>query len=187
MNIQVQINQLLTLIAEVDKQAKAIMNSMNYGGYSLGQTILEDMKAKQSQLEVLFSKKEFLRGQYVTFLSMKTEETPVAEKKEESKNFNSCFTEYVQGVQEIINQDFAKSYPNLEVPVLKFDDGRKYLKVVFTRNDKVESVHSFVDKTTGDIFKPATFKAPAKHARGNIFNENPVSCIDVKGNVVYLK
>lgn len=30
------------------------------------------------------------------------------------------------------------------------------------------SVYCFVDLTNGDILKAATFKAPAKHARGNI-------------------
>lgn len=31
-------------------------------------------------------------------------------------------------------------------------------------------VHCFVDMTTGDVLKPASWKTPAKHARGNIFD-----------------
>ena len=27
------------------------------------------------------------------------------------------------------------------------------------------SVHAFVDKKTGEVYKPASFKAPAKHVR----------------------
>ena len=30
--------------------------------------------------------------------------------------------------------------------------------------------HSFVDIATGDVLKPASWKAPAKHSRGNIFD-----------------
>jgi hypothetical protein len=30
-------------------------------------------------------------------------------------------------------------------------------------------VHSFVDKSNGDVLKAASWKAPAKHARGNIY------------------
>ena len=32
-------------------------------------------------------------------------------------------------------------------------------------------IHSFIDTQTGDVLKPATWKAPAKHPRGNIFDE----------------
>jgi len=42
----------------------------------------------------------------------------------------------------------------------------KYLRVVRDR-----SAWAFVDKTTGDILKPASWAAPAKHARGNIFDQ----------------
>ena len=30
------------------------------------------------------------------------------------------------------------------------------------------SVHAFVDKKTGDVYKAASFKAPAKHVRFNL-------------------
>ena len=46
--------------------------------------------------------------------------------------------------------------------------GRKYHKVIMVTCGGQRSVWCFVDKTTGDIFKPATWKAPAKHSRGNI-------------------
>ena len=39
--------------------------------------------------------------------------------------------------------------------------GRKYHKI----NVKNGGVHAFVNKTTGEVFKPASYKAPAKHVR----------------------
>ena len=30
------------------------------------------------------------------------------------------------------------------------------------------SVHAFIDKKTGEVYKPASFKAPAKHVRYNL-------------------
>ena len=39
--------------------------------------------------------------------------------------------------------------------------GRKYHKIVA----KNQGVHAFVNKTTGEVFKPASYKAPAKHVR----------------------
>lgn len=39
---------------------------------------------------------------------------------------------------------------------------------------------------TGDIHKAATFKAAAKHARGNVFNDDCEKCLTPWG-IVYLK
>lgn len=39
---------------------------------------------------------------------------------------------------------------------------------------------------TGDIHKPASYQAPAKHARGNIFQENFNNCVGPIG-IVYLR
>jgi len=62
--------------------------------------------------------------------------------------------------------------------------GRKYLKVVAMEwKDEAkygrinaapagyqpQTVHAFVDKTTGDVFLPASWNAPAKGARFNLF------------------
>ena len=43
--------------------------------------------------------------------------------------------------------------------------GRKYHKVVQTCTDGSQSVHAFVDKNTGELYKPASWKAPAKDVR----------------------
>ena len=45
--------------------------------------------------------------------------------------------------------------------------GRKYAKVCVG-----DSVHTFVDKTTGDIYKAASFRAPAKGVRGSVLAED---------------
>ena len=62
--------------------------------------------------------------------------------------------------------------------------GRKYLKVVAKRwqddakygrinaapaGYQAQCVHAFVDKKTGDVFLPASWNAPAKGARFNLF------------------
>ena len=43
--------------------------------------------------------------------------------------------------------------------------GRKYHKVVQTCCDGSKSVHAFVDKNTGELYKAASWKAPAKDVR----------------------
>jgi len=57
-----------------------------------------------------------------------------------------------------------------DAPVYKFviESGRKYHKLIMEINSGSRSVHAFVDKKTGEMFKPASFKAPAKHVRFNL-------------------
>jgi len=47
------------------------------------------------------------------------------------------------------------------------ESGRKYHKIIMDANGS-RSVHAFVDKKTGEVYKPASFKAPAKHVRFNL-------------------
>lgn len=64
---------------------------------------------------------------------------------------------------------YAKqNFKNIKPPTLEFSDGgQRFIRVV--RNDGTsKSAHSFIDKATGDIYKAASWKAPAKGVRGNI-------------------
>ena len=47
------------------------------------------------------------------------------------------------------------------------ESGRKYHKIIMDANGS-RSVHAFVDKKTGEVYKPASFKAPAKRVRFNL-------------------
>ena len=47
------------------------------------------------------------------------------------------------------------------------EEGRKYLKIVMDARGS-KSVHAFIDKKTGDVYKAASFKAPAKGVRFNL-------------------
>lgn len=44
------------------------------------------------------------------------------------------------------------------------EEGRKYHKVIMDANGS-RSVHAFVDKKTGEVYKPAGWKSPAKGVR----------------------
>ena len=44
-------------------------------------------------------------------------------------------------------------------------EGTKFVKIV-----REGAVVAFIEKATGNIFKPATWKAPAKGVRGNLFS-----------------
>jgi len=46
--------------------------------------------------------------------------------------------------------------------------GRKYHKVMQCVDGQTESVHCFIDKKTGEVYKAASIKAPAKGVRFNL-------------------
>lgn len=78
--------------------------------------------------------------------------------------------DYVKEIQKAFDLDYQKNYPNLEVPKIEVSFGKKFARI--TRKDKVsKSVHCFVEISTGDIYKAATYNTPAKGVRGNVHNE----------------
>ena len=74
--------------------------------------------------------------------------------------------------------------------VFKTDGGRKYIKVkMFEAIGNPEGrIHCFVDSETGDIYKPASWKAPHLNGdcvRGNIFEPTTFENTDPHGGWLY--
>jgi hypothetical protein len=46
--------------------------------------------------------------------------------------------------------------------------GRKYHKIWMHIGDRRDSIHAFIDKKTGEVYKAASVKAPAKGVRYNL-------------------
>ena len=64
-------------------------------------------------------------------------------------------------------------YSSLFVEV--YNVGPKYIKLISVETHAASgtkafgSLYAFIDRETGDIYKPASAKAPAKGVRGNLF------------------
>ena len=88
----------------------------------------------------------------------------------------------------------------------KPDGGRKYIKVKYYTDridtdyetgvktivkDERGSIHCFVDSTTGDIYKPAGYKAPYTKGnncvRGNIYDASSFEKTDMHGGWLYAR
>lgn len=82
------------------------------------------------------------------------------------KSFDEAFKSWLAGFQKISDDYMEAQFPSLSKPVFKAVNGIRYVKVIGGG-----SVKAFVDKQSGDVLKPASWKAPAKHARGNIFDK----------------
>ena len=76
---------------------------------------------------------------------------------------------------------FKEHYPTT---ISNFPDDHKLeMKVLqkFVRFTSKGSCWAFIDLSNGDILKPASFKTPAKHARGNIFADNRMDSVNWTG------
>ena len=94
-----------------------------------------------------------------------------------TKDVNKEVKLLVKGVQKKIDAYFKKDLPNLEPDILEIKKGKRYIKINRKNvSGSGLSVFAFIDAkkgdTYGDILKPASWKAPAKHARGNVFDGN---------------
>ena len=72
------------------------------------------------------------------------------------------------------------------------ETGRKYHKIkYFDNRDRSGSVHAFVDKKTGEVYKPANRQGPAKHVRYDLRlieqREWLLENADWAGNYLYMK
>jgi len=105
---------------------------------------------------------------------------------DDSQDFESALQKFIDK----LNAEFKKA--NVDFP--KFKDG--YYKDVEIKKGKVyvkvlrigissESVYCFIEIATGKIYKPATFNAPAKGARGDIYKPETYKNLDVHGGWLY--
>jgi len=89
----------------------------------------------------------------------------------DQEKFDIALKVFVEGCQNIHTDYMADHFNNLSPDMISVKRGKKYAKIIRTRNDGgSQSVHCFVDMTNGDVLMAASWKAPAKHARGNIFD-----------------
>ena len=86
--------------------------------------------------------------------------------------------------------DIERQHPNSGYKFY-IESGRKYHKLIMETNGGSRSVHAFVDKKTGEVYKPASFKAPAKIVRYNLLMiESREECFaraDWAGGYLYVR
>ena len=83
-------------------------------------------------------------------------------------NFDSALAAFVANCQNKINVYFKDNYSNVTPGTLVTMPGKKYVRVV-NQDTVSRSAWAFIEISTGDILKPASWKVPAKHSRGNIY------------------
>lgn len=97
-------------------------------------------------------------------------------------------TAFLKGCSAILVKHFQDNGYKHPVDEVYAEYGSRYVRVMRrTPGSAGACAHCFVDRTNGDVLKAASWKAPAKHARGNIFSpDNGLSGMGPYG-AVYLR
>ena len=117
----------------------------------------------------------------------------------EEQRFPENTKYYEERLAEIENGTYKDLYK------FTFKTGKKFHKVYFLQYEEASeyydrpagyragSVHAFIDKQTGEVYKPASWKAPAKHVRFDLriiaernYLLNPENC-DWAGGHLYMR
>ena len=131
---------------------------------------------------------------------MQTKPIPtIAVVPEESLSLSQKVEKWTYQLCQSLEANYQQEYPNSSSnKTFKMELGRKYWKVIQTDIDsdgKVWSggVHAFVDRNTGQVYKPASYKSPAKHVRYDMriirereYLHNP-SFTDWAGGYLYMR
>ena len=123
-------------------------------------------------------------------------------------SFNEAMEAFCNKLTENVKPEVDK-FSHMHSVTFGVDGGRKYIKVKsYTKNwhtdynddgtttrtlvgGKKGSIHCFVERTTGDIYKPAGWKAPYTKGnnavRGNIYDKSSFKKTDMHGGWLYAK
>ena len=125
---------------------------------------------------------------------------------EEKLTLDQKIEKWVWQLCRSLEQNYQSKYPNRVIPDVvrvkfRMESGRKYWKVIQqdydTFRDRNEyrdgGVHAFVDKNTGEVYKPASWKSPAKIVRYDLrlikdrLNLHNPNFTDWAGGYLYLR
>jgi hypothetical protein len=108
-----------------------------------------------------------LKNTYLLIEALKDNyrETAIRGHQRSIENFNYTY-DTTDSVQSQHHQQKIDELKNGISPIdYVIESGKKYHKVVFIDGGGGRSVHCFVDKQTGQVYKSASWKAPAKGVR----------------------
>ena len=97
---------------------------------------------------------------------------------EHGTSFDSALTNLLENIQaDYDNWCDGTKYGSMEDAKLSTKVGRKFIKIVRDNSvwgfvSRVDGTHKGLPLKVGDVLKAAGWRAPAKHTRGNIFDDN---------------
>lgn len=97
-------------------------------------------------------------------------------------DFEAKLQAFVEICQGIVHRHWeaSKYAPELEPKITIDSRGAKYVRLTPVAPG-TGAAWAFIDRVTGDVFKPDGFKRPAKGVRGNIYSDAPGEGITAYG------
>ena len=127
-----------------------------------------------------------LKGGFMpTKLSVKDVIHPV--ELQYQRSISQMVLDWTEELVRYLQDDYdSESYDKGGIYKFTIQTGRKYHKI-----HDGQGVHAFVDKNTGQVYKPASYKAPAKHVRYDLRSiKQRHACFsnaDWSGSYLYIK
>ena len=122
---------------------------------------------------------------------MKTEFSDFVATQDARNTIQLNVRKYTMMLCDALVDNFKTSHPNSDPYKFYIEEGRKYHKIVMETESQSKSVHAFVDKKNGDVYKAASFKAPAKGVRFNLCiisdREHLLENADWAGGYLYMR
>ena len=84
--------------------------------------------------------------------------------QEARENIANAVLGHTFALCEALRMDYERKYDRTGYEFYP-ETGRKYHKIIMVDSSGGRSVHAFVDKKTGEVYKSASWKAPAKGVR----------------------
>ena len=85
---------------------------------------------------------------------------------QDARNTNQLnITKYSLMLCDALQQNYQRRHSNGRNYSYALISGRKYHKVMQCVDGETESVHAFIDRKTGEVYKAASYKSPAKGVR----------------------
>ena len=139
---------------------------------------------------------------------IKPQMTKTTELRIKPSSFDDAMEKFCTKLEENVKPYVAK-FNHMDSVTFRPDGGVKYIKVKsYTKNWQTDynddgtttktlvggdngSIHCFVEKSTGDIYKPATWKMPYTKGnnsiRGNIYDSSTFEKTDMHGGWLYAR
>lgn len=141
----------------------------------------------EAKIDLLVEKQSDIQAEIVNLIGVLQNTSPLTEKTIEPSV--EAAIESFRKLMEITLQKNYDTYENLGWEAnVTMSKGSKYAKLFNASKDSGKQVLAFINMNNGDILKPASFKIPAKHARGNIFDDDGgAQALSASGSIRYLK
>lgn len=141
----------------------------------------------EEKIDLLVKKQGEIQEEIVNLIGML--QNPIKKEMVEEKSISQGIDNFMNLITEQ-HQKYLDTYSKMDWKSnIVTTKGSKFLKVIDEGSSGGgSSVVAFINRNTGQIFKAASFKIPAKHARGNVLNEdNGLSALNGQGRIRYLK